>query len=219
MQNTRTIYLAGLALALLAFATVAGAQSREERWEFTLGIPYQLGSTTTVDGGSTLKTNDDFGFGMTFGYNSSEKVTWSFGMKWASPGYDADVVKDDGGITGISGTYDTWGLSGNVLYHFGEGGALTPFVGAGIGYTWIDTNIPNGLPQTGCWWDPWYGYICSTYYPTKSVNSFSYQAMGGLRYAFNPRTFLRLTYASQWVDTSNATPRFDVFGVEIGWLF
>ena len=215
---TRTIYLAGLALALLAGATVADAQSREGRWEYTLGIPYQLGSETTFDGGSTLKTKSDFGFGMTFGYNPSEQVTWSFGLKWAGIGYDANVVKDGGGTTGISGTYDAWGLSGNLLFNLGQG-PLTPFVGAGIGYTWIDTNVPNGLPQTGCWWDPWYGYICSTYYPTKSVNSFSYQAMGGLRYAFNPRTFLRLSYASQWIDTSNGTPRFDVFGVELGWLF
>ena len=218
MRITRTIYLAGLALALLAGATAADAQSREGRWEYTLGIPYQLGSETTFDGGSTLKTKSDFGFGMTFGYNPSEQVTWSFGLKWAGVGYDADVVKQDGGSTHVSGTYDAWGLSGNLLFNLGQG-PLTPFVGAGIGYTWIDTNVPNGLPQTGCWWDPWYGYICSTYYPTKSVNSFSYQAMGGLRYAFNPRTFLRLSYASQWIDTSNGTPRFDVFGLEIGWLF
>jgi len=217
MRITRTIYLAGLTLALLAGATAADAQSREGRWEYTLGVPYQLGSTVTYDGG-TVKTDSDFGFGMTFGYNASEKVTWSFGLKWAGVGYDGDFADSQGAITGISGTYDAWGLSGNLLFNLGQG-PLTPFVGAGIGYTWIDTNIPNGAPVTGCWWDPWYGYICYTEYPTKTVNAFSYQAMGGLRYAFNPRTFLRLTYASQWVDTSNATPRFDVFGLEIGWLF
>ena len=218
MRITRTIYLAGLALALLASATAADAQSREGRWEYTLGVPYQLGGTTTYDGGTTVKTNSDFGFGMTFGYNASEKVTWSFGLKWAGIGYDADVVQQGGGTSHISGTYDAWGLSGNLLFNLGEG-PLTPFIGAGIGYTWIDTNVPNGLPQTGCWWDPWYGYICNTYYPTKTIDAFSYQAMGGLRYAFNPRTVLRLTYASQWMDQPKGTPRFDVFGLEIGWLF
>jgi opacity protein-like surface antigen len=220
-KTLRTIYLAGLTLALLAGATAANAQSREGRWEFTLGSPIQLGGTFDFKGGSTVKTNDDWGFGMTAGYNSTDNVTWSFGLKWAGVGYDANVVKDDGGVTGISGTYDAWGLSANVLYHFGQGGALAPFVGAGIGYTWIDTNVPNGIPTTGCWWDPWYGYICTTSYPTKTVDSFSYQAMLGLRYAFNPSTFLRLSYASQWVDINNATstPRFDVIGLEIGWLF
>jgi opacity protein-like surface antigen len=220
MQITRPICLAGLTLALLVGATAANAQSREGRWEFTLGTPIQLGGTFDFKGGSTVKTNDDWGFGMTAGYNSSEKVTWSFGLKWAGVGYDANVVKDTGGTQAISGTYDAWGLSANLLYNFGRG-ALTPFVGAGIGYTWIDTNVPNGIPTTGCWWDPWYGYICTTSYPTKTVDSFSYQAMLGLRYAFNPSTFLRFSYASQWVDINNATstPRFDVIGLEIGWMF
>ena len=217
-KTLRTICLAGLTLALLAGATAANAQSREGRWEFTLGVPYQLGGTTTYDGGTKVKTNSDFGFGMTVGYNTTENIDWSFGFKWAGIGYDADVVKDTGGTSHISGTYDAWGLSGNLLYHFGQG-ALTPFIGAGIGYTWIDTNVPNGIPSTGCWWDPWYGYICSTYYPTKTVDSFSYQAMLGVRYAFNPSTFLRLSYASQWMDQPKGTPRFDVFGLEIGWMF
>ena len=181
---------------------------------------YQLGSTFDFEGGSTVKTNDDWGFVMTSGYNFSDNLDRSFGLKWAGIGYDANVVKDDGGVTGISGTYDVWGLSANLLYNLGQG-PLTPFVGAGIGWTWIDTNVPNGLPSTGCWWDPWYGYICYTDYPTKSTDAFSYQAMLGLRYAFNPATFLRLSYISQWMDLDKATstPRFDVIGLEIGWMF
>jgi opacity protein-like surface antigen len=218
-KTLRTICLAGLMLALLAGATAANAQSREGRWEFTLGIPYQLGSTTTYEGGTTVKTNDDFGFGMTFGYNSSERVTWSLGLKWAGIGYDGEFADDQGVFTGVSGTYDAWGLSGNLLFNLGQGGPLTPFVGAGIGYSWIDTNIPNGAPSTGCFWDPWYGYICYTDYPTKTVDAFSYQAMLGLRYAFNPRTFLRVSYISQWMDQPKGTPRFDLIGLEVGWLF
>jgi opacity protein-like surface antigen len=221
IQITRVICLAGLTLALLAGATTANAQSREGRWEYTLGTPIQLGGTFDFEGGSTVKTGDDWGFGMTFGYNTSERVTWSFGLKWAGVNYDANVVKDDGGVTGISGTYDLWGLSANLLFNLGQGGPLTPFVGAGVGWAWIDTNVPNGLPSTGCWWDPWYGYICYTDYPTKATDAFTYQGIVGLRYAFNPRTFLRLSYVSQWtqLDKATTTPRFDVIGLEIGWLF
>ena len=219
-KTLRTIYLAGLALALLAGATAANAQSREGRWDFTIGTPIQLGGTFDFEGGSTVKTNDDWGFGLTTGYNFSENLEASFGFKWAGVGYDANVVKDDGGVTGISGTYDVWGLSANLLFNLGEG-RLTPFVGAGIGWAWIDTNVPNGLPSTGCWWDPWYGYICYTDYPTKSTDAFTYQAMLGLRYAFNPTTFLRLSYVSQWtsLDQATSTPRFDIIGLEVGWMF
>ena len=34
-------------------------------------------------------------------------------------------------------------------------------------------------------------------------------------------TFLRFSYTSQWMDFDNAssTPRFDVLGLEVGWMF
>jgi len=31
---------------------------------------------------------------------------------------------------------------------------LKPFLSANIGWNRIDTNIPSGLPDTVCWWDP-----------------------------------------------------------------
>ena len=44
--------------------------------------------------------------------------------------------------------------------------------------------------------------------------------MAGLRYQLNFDTFLRLGYTSQWLDLGNAegTPRFDVIGLEFGWI-
>ena len=40
---------------------------------------------------------------------------------------------------------------------------FTPYVTGGIGYAFIDTNIPDSPPQTACWWDPWWGYVCDTF--------------------------------------------------------
>jgi opacity protein-like surface antigen len=217
----RAMSVAVLGLALLAGATVADAQSREDRWEFTLGAIYQLGADLDFEGGSTVATDDDFGFLLTTGYNFSDKLETSFGFQYGSIGYDANVIQDDGDITGISGSYDNWALSANVILNLMDG-PLTPYIGGGLGWTWIDTNVPNGLPTTGCWWDPWYGYICYTDYPTKSTDAMSYQATLGLRYEFpNDMTFMRFGYTSQWLDldNSNGTPRFDVIAVEIGWMF
>jgi len=216
----KSISVAGLALALLAGATAAGAQSLEGRWELSLGALYQLGSNLDFEGGSTVKTDADFGFVMTTGYHFTDSLATSFGLQYSGIGYDANVIQDDGGVVGISGSYDTWALSANALYSFTEG-PLTPYVGAGIGWTWIDTNVPNGLPSTGCWWDPWWGYVCYTTYPTKTTNSFSYQAILGLRYELNSNSFLRLSYTSQWMDIGKASgsPRFDVIGLEYGWVF
>ncbi len=49
----KTISLAALALVLLAGATMADAQDREGRWEFTLGTFFQLGTTVDVEAPST----------------------------------------------------------------------------------------------------------------------------------------------------------------------
>jgi opacity protein-like surface antigen len=219
-QFTKALLVVGVVLALLVGAGTASAQGREGRWEFALGANYQLGLDIEGEENSQATTDDDLGFMMNFGYHFSDSLQTSFGVQWASVDYDADVVQEGGGSVDIAGEYESWAFSGNLVLNLMEG-PLVPFLGAGIGYTWIDTNVPNGLPQTGCYWDPWWGYICSTYYPTKSTDAFSYQALAGVRFAFNPSTFLRLTYTSQWLDLDNAAsaPRFDAVGLEVGWMF
>ena len=210
-----------LALALLLGATVAEAQDREGRWEFTLGTFYQLG--TSVDGqlAGKLDTDNDFGFTLGGGYNLSDRFAVDFGLQWAGVGYKATALDEEGNDVNISGKYDEFIMSGNLILNLADG-PLVPYVGAGIGWTWIDTNIPNGPPITWCWWDPWWGYVCSTSYPTQTTDAFSYQALVGLRYEFdNDRNFLRLGYTSQWMDFSKAsgTPRFDVINLDFGWIF
>ena len=208
-----------LALALLVSVGVADAQSREGRREFALGTFYQLSANPEFETG-TIETDNDFGFVGDFGYNFNDKVAVDFGLQFAGIGYNATAVDEDGNDFGISGTYDTWTLASNLIYNFSDG-PVTPYSGLGIGYTWVDTNVPNGPPSTGCWWDPWWGYVCYTTYPTETGSAFSYQALLGLRYELNDTTFLKFYYTSQWMDFSNATgtPRFDVFGLEIGWMF
>jgi opacity protein-like surface antigen len=209
-----------LTLAMLVGAATANARDRAERWEFELGLLYQLGTEIDGENGSFMETDNDFGLEFMAGYNINEKVETTFGFQWASVDYQADVVDDGGGSRRISGSYDTWALSGNLIYNFSDG-PFTPYIGAGIGYTWIDSNIPNGLPSTGCWWDPWWGYVCYTSYPTKTTDSFSYQALLGVRYEFGYNKFMRFGYSSQWMDLGGTTsnPRFDVFKVNMGWLF
>lgn len=224
-ENSRGISkifgVAALTLVLLAGAPAADAQDREDRWEFTLGTLYQLGTTVDGQDGTGIETDDDFGFSIGGGYNFTDYLATSFGLQWARVGYGATAFDEDLNPVNISGNYDSFTVSGNLVYYFGDG-ALAPYVSAGIGWTWIDTNIPNGPPTSWCWWDPWWGFICSTSYPTETRNAFSYQAALGLRYDFdNDMTFMRLGWTSQWMDFENAsgTPRFDVITLEIGWMF
>ena len=223
-KTTRTraiLAVAALTLGFLAVAPTADAQYREGRWEFSLGTFYQLGAGIDTNDGSSVDTGGDFGFALGGGYNFNEHLATTFGLQWSGIGYDATGMDEDGSEFGLRGSYDAFTLSGNLVYNFTEN-QLTPYVGAGIGWTWIDTNIPNGPPQTGCWWDPWWGYVCYTSYPTETKDTFSYQATIGLRYTFDSdNTFMRFGYTSQWMDFSGAsgTPRFDVFLLDFGWIF
>ena len=217
----RTITVVALAVVLLAGATAADAQYREGRWEFSLGTFYQLGTEVEAENGSTIDTSDDFGFTLGGGYNFSDRLATTFAFQWAGVGYDATGMDEDGNDFDIRGKYDSFTLSANLVLNLADG-PFVPYVGAGIGWTWIDTNIPSGPPTTGCWWDPWWGYVCYSSYPTETTDAFSYQALLGIRYEFdNDSTFLRLGYTSQWMDFSSAsgTPRFDVIVLDIGWMF
>ncbi len=217
----KTLFTAVMALTVLAGATAADAQDREGRWEFSLGTFYQLGTGVETEDGSTIDTDDEFGLTLGGAYNFTDRMATTFAFQWADVGYNAEGIDDGGAPFGISGSYDSFALSANLVFNLTDG-PFVPYVGAGIGWTWIDSNIPSGLPETGCWWDPWWGYVCYTSYPTGTTDAFSYQALLGLRYEFdNDMTYLRLGYTSQWMDFSNAsgTPRFDVIVLDIGWMF
>ncbi len=217
------IVVAVAALAVGRIGTPAvEAQSREGRWEVTVGTVYQLGADIDVESGSSIDTDDSFGFILGGGYNFTDRLATTFGLEWTGVDYGATAVdpETDEPI-GVSGSYDQFVVSGNLVWNLMDG-PIVPYVGVGIGWTWIDTNIPNGPPYTWCWWDPWWGYVCSTTYPTESVDAFSYQSLLGVRYEFdNDRTFMRFGYTSRWMDFSgtSGTPRFDVIALDVGWMF
>lgn len=221
LRNVTALAAAVLTLALLAVAPAADAQDREGRWEFTLGTFYQLSSSVDGQAGQVVDTDNDFGFEVGGAFNFSDRLAANFGLQWSGIDYNTTAMDEDGADVDISGSYDAFTLSANVVYYLTDT-KLSPYIGAGIGWTWIDTNVPSGPPYTWCWWDPWWGYVCSTSYPTKTLDAFSYQAKLGLRYTFDSdNSFLQLGYTSQWMDFDNTsgTPRFDVITLDYGWIF
>jgi opacity protein-like surface antigen len=75
--------------------------------------------------------------------------------------------------------------------------------------------------QVGCWWDPWWGYICTPYQSTKSVDEFVYQLGAGVRWDLSPGYTLRLAYEKHWFDAGNATstPDFDQWKLGIAFRY
>lgn len=217
-----------LAVTLLTTAVVGLAASatasaaRAERWEFTVQMRYLDGQSFTSSGGSQVSTDSEVGWGFGFGYNFNENLALSFDIGWNSPSYDATLVSADIPALAsreVSGELSTSSYHLNLLYNF-IAGPVTPFVSAGIGSTYVDSNIASGAPSTGCWYDPWYGYICNTYQPTYSDSRFSYNAAVGVRWDLSREVFLRAGLGMQWIDLANGGNQdFTVGRLELGFSY
>jgi opacity protein-like surface antigen len=188
-----------LIAALLAAAQAAAQQpsSRAGTWEIYIGPEFTDGKDYTFDGGTTAKT--DTGVGLNIGFAKNFDRRWAAGIDiaWAEQDYRATVQPGQGNTNParqVSGQIDWRTIRFFGTFHFLEGD-FTPFVTAGLGWTYIDTNIPSGPPETWCWY--WYG--CSTFVPTETSTEFSYNAGLGLRLDVGKGVF-RFLVNSQWVD-------------------
>ena len=187
--------------ALLAAAPAAAQSHRAGAWEVYIGPVFTDGKNYSFNEGSSART--DTGVGLNFGFAKNLDAHWNVGMDlaWSEQDYRADVAPGPGNNLGgrqISGTLETSTVRFFGTYHFSTG-AFTPFVTAGLGWTYVDTNIPAGLPENICWAYPWYGYYCDTYVPTHTTTKFSYNAGVGVRYDFGKGLF-RFLVNSQWAD-------------------
>lgn len=208
--------------ALIALADVADAQgrwsgeSRSPGWEFGADVTYLLGSEIDFNGGSSIDVDDDVGLAMALGYRFNSRFELQFSLDYSSADYDANLQSATLPTlrTRVSGEVETFTAFGKAVFNVLEG-PITPYVTGGIGWSFVDTNIPNGRVQVGCWWDPWYGQICTPYQSTKTVDELAYLVGGGVRWDASPTWTLRVSYEKQFVDFDfgSGTPDFDVFRI------
>ena len=220
---TIVIGIAGCLLPGTAYA--AKDSERGEQWEFYIPIRYYGTQSFTSDSGSSLDINGDIGWGFGFGYNLNEKLNFGFEFTWTDTSYDANILgdSDSDGIPDttftVGGTLEANTGQFTLQYNIMET-TVTPFVTAGLGWTYVDSNIPSGLPQTGCWWDPWYGYLCTSWQPTATDTGFSYSGGVGLRAEVTDTFYLEGAYNWMWIDfDSGGTRDFDGYRLDMGWRF
>ena len=220
-MNVRFL-IGAAALAALSIPSLCAAQgaAREPGFSFGLNLIYLDSKTLDFNGGSKLNIHDDFGAALTFGYDLNPKIELEFTLDWNNVDYDGQIRSAD--IAGLSanvrGEMETWVPRFTARYNFMPG-PFTPFVGAGLGWAFVDTNIPTGRVETGCWWDPWWGQICTAVQPTKSADSFTYSGELGLRYDPNPNWSARFFYRKQWYDWSHATGSQDLDTIQLGFVY
>lgn len=208
--------------SLAGGAAAAGKPSpRAGRWEARAGAAVSNSTDVDFEGGTTAGIDSGTGFMLGIAWHYSDRLQFGSTLTYDSKDYDVEIAGDETGESfETRGSLDTTSLIFDVAYDILTG-PLTPYVSGGVGWNWVDTNIVDEPPTVGCWWDPWYGYICTGYQNTKTLNGFAYQAGLGMRWDFNETFALDGGYKIRWVDFENAdgTPSFDGFELNLGWKF
>jgi opacity protein-like surface antigen len=180
-----------------ALSSVAFAQ--DSGWEAGVDLIYQNSKTLHFDGGTDAKLKGDPGLTLLFAYRYSTHLDAQFALDWASVDYKANLVTGPATSVGVSGSYQSITPRVNAQFNFFDS-ELTPFLVGGVGYSFIDTNIPHGRPETGCWWDPWYGYVCGSVQSSKTIDGVTFQVGAGARWDILDEISLRLAWERHWID-------------------
>jgi len=208
---------------LAAACLLLCAASAAAKDEFYISPVFTPGRSQSFEGGSSVRTDTGYGFNLGLAHDFDRQWQGGGEFTWGQMDYRATVQPAPGNGNGpydIRGTIESWTLRFFGTYNFTTT-PLKPFASFGAGWTYIDTNIPTGLPQNVCWWYPWYGYVCSSYVPTAATTKFSYNGALGLRYDFPGTTFVRGMVNLQWVDYGGAhgADYWTQYRIDIGWRF
>ena len=206
---------AGALAGALALPSPVQAQGRERAGSLEFILPIILTPSTHFNGqgGSSADLNSNLGFGLGMNYNVNNHFQVGGLFSWSYRNYTANIVDTNGVTTKATGTLSASTIGLNATYFLMPSGT-SPYVTGGFGSTFVDTNIPNGLPATGCWYDPWYGYICNTYVPTKTQTALSYQAGAGMRFELNRTFSVQGSYNRMWIDLTSSTPSMDLWRLD-----
>lgn len=209
-----------LLILMSVFTTLGFAQDREGRWEGGVVLNYQNSLDETFRHGSALDVDSSVGWGFSVGYNISSNWNVSYQFMSNRPDYAAVIVPDEIGETpeAIDHIMSLYSNQFNLTYNFMQG-PVTPYVKAGLGWTVLDSNVSDGPPRTGCWWDPWWGYICYTDWKTFNTTEFTYNLGVGVRWDVNDAIYTKADYSREFLDLKGGSLDFDTFSFEIGVMF
>ena len=192
-------------------------------WEFRIGPVFQESKNISFKGGSSSNIDSTTGIKIGTGYYVTDQLIIGGNFSYGQSNFNGNVC----GSTSCNisshienGHVDFSTLMFDATYTF-LNGTIRPFGKVGLGWNWVNTNIASGPPQTGCWWDPWWGYICSGYQPTHGDSSFAYQAAAGVQFSFSRSFAIDVDYQYTWIQlsNSNSTPGFGSIELLFLWRF
>lgn len=222
MKTSAIIILCSLSTAAAAqtFRVPDVDNSRANKWDLSFNIFNTESEDYGKSGGTTLDLDSETGWGFSIAYNLNANFAVGFDYSYVKPRYNAVLIDENNMATQIGSKLDvsTGQFKGiwNILK-----GPLTPYVEAGLGWTYLDSNVASSPPLTGCWFDPFFGWICDTFYTTYSDTSFSYSGALGVRWQATPEFYLRGGYNQIRIDLSSASSDVDLssWRIDIGTSF
>ena len=211
----------GAVFGLVLLSTSAFAQDRSQTWEFEASLFGTESLTLSGEQSTGLDVDSDVGFGLGASYNFNNRWALGFGFSWHSPRYEATYLPEAGPpLETLRASMDIWSLQGKGTFNLLEG-PITPYLEVGFGWTNVDSNIIDGPPISGCWWDPWWGYICDTFYSTYTEDLTSWYYGAGVRWDINREFGIKGSYGMLELDTSKRTEDASIglWRVEVVWRY
>lgn len=214
---------AGLAASQGAGAQMMGhdAGGAMGDWEFRIGPIFLESKNVGFNGGSNADIDSTTGVKIGTGYYVTDQLIIGGNFSWAQSNFNGTVCSGTANAQCVgpsahieNGHADFSTMMFDATYTFLHG-PIRPYGVVGLGWNWINTNIASAPPQTGCWWDPWWGYVCSTWQPTHGSSSFTYQVGGGVQFNFSRTFAINVDYRYTWFQLSNASGTPAIGSVEL----
>lgn len=173
---------------------------RAQHWDFSMQTIYTGSEEFVGEGGSSLSLEDNLGWGFGISYHITENFNLGMNFNWSSINYTAIGVSDENPDEPqrYSNSVDLNTTLITAKWNFMKG-PFTPYVSGSLGWTLVDTNIFAGY-GSGCYWDPWWGYICGPVTTTYGTDAASYGLGLGARYELTPKFAVSASYDITWLD-------------------
>jgi len=213
---------------LLSLPGIAAAQSADRTGTWEAGVKLLDTSHEFVTGeeGASLDVEGELAWGFFGTYNINEHFAVSGEILWSDPDYFAEFPLENpitgrpsGTVIQVDAELDVWTTEFKAVFNLLDK-SFTPFAEIGYGWTLVDSNIQDGPADTGCWWDPWWGYMCASFYDTyeSTITSLTYGI--GLRWDISDSSVLKATYGIREYSLDRAEDlEQDVFAVDFAWKF
>jgi opacity protein-like surface antigen len=220
LAKNGVVLLSIIALLALSYSVDSEAKytKRDGKWESSFQLLNSLSTDFDGKNGSGVEIDSDIGWGFTVGYNVNPHILVNYQFSATTPDYDATLTSEDGDrALHIKRELDLYNSQFNVVYNLMTE-QFTPFVQAGLGWSYLDSNVSKGLSNSFCWYDPWFGLVCEN--DTFSDTRFSYNVAAGVRYELDNSMFIRASYQQNWISMSHSDDiSIGMVHLEIGSIF